>query len=46
MHLPAQTPAAKRRHAISLNVVLVTNNTRDFSAYPGLVLENWIESVH
>jgi len=33
-------------HAISLNVVLVTNNTRDFSAYPGLVLENWVESLH
>jgi len=33
-------------HAISLNVVLVTNNTRDFAAYPGLVLENWAESVH
>jgi len=33
-------------HAISLNVVLVTNNTRDFAAYPGLALENWVESVH
>jgi len=33
-------------HAISLNVVLVTSNIRDFSAYSGLVLENWTESVH
>jgi len=33
-------------HAISLNVVLVTNNTRDFVVYPGLVLENWVESLH
>jgi len=33
-------------HAISLNVVLVTNNTHDFAAYPGLVLENWVESLH
>jgi len=33
-------------HAISLNAVLVTNNTRDFAAYPGLVLENWVESLH
>jgi len=33
-------------HAISLNVVLVTNNIRDFVAYPGLVLENWAESLH
>jgi len=33
-------------HAIALNVVLVTNNTRDFAAYPGLVLENWAESLH
>jgi len=33
-------------HAISLNVVLVTNNARDFEAYPGLVPGNWLESVH
>jgi len=33
-------------HAMSLSVVLVTNNIRDFAAYPGLVLENWAESVH
>jgi len=33
-------------HAISLNVVLVTNNTRDFAAYSGLVLENWVGNLH
>jgi tRNA(fMet)-specific endonuclease VapC len=29
-------------HAVSLNVTLVTNNERDFSAYPGLKIENWL----
>jgi len=29
-------------HAVSLNVILVTNNERDFIAYPGLKIENWI----
>jgi tRNA(fMet)-specific endonuclease VapC len=29
-------------HAISLDVVLVTNNERDFAAYPGIKLENWL----
>jgi len=33
-------------HALALGVVLVTNNTRHFLAYPGLALENWVESVH
>ena len=28
-------------HATALNVVLVTNNEADFSAYPGLSVENW-----
>ena len=28
-------------HAISLQAVLVTNNEKDFTAYPGLVVENW-----
>jgi tRNA(fMet)-specific endonuclease VapC len=28
-------------HAISTGLVLVTNNTADFSDIPGLVLENW-----
>lgn len=31
-------------HAISLNVALVTNNERDFVNYPGLKIENWINS--
>lgn len=30
-------------HAVALNVVLVTNNLRDFTKYPGLRLENWLE---
>lgn len=29
-------------HAISTGLVLVTNNTADFSDIPGLVLENWV----
>lgn len=29
-------------HARSLNLVLVTDNTREFSRVPGLILENWI----
>ena len=29
-------------HAVSLNVILVTNNEKDFSKYPYLVLENWL----
>ncbi|MDP2878801.1 MAG: type II toxin-antitoxin system VapC family toxin [Sulfuricella sp.] len=28
-------------HAISLSVILVTNNEADFKDYPGLVIENW-----
>lgn len=32
-------------HAISLNAVLVTNNTQDFEDYPGLVVENWVAST-
>lgn len=31
-------------HAVSLKVVLVTNNERDFARYPGLTIENWIEA--
>lgn len=30
-------------HAIALDATLVTNNVRDFRAYPGLRIENWIE---
>jgi tRNA(fMet)-specific endonuclease VapC len=31
-------------HAIALDVVLVTNNERDFVAYPLLKIENWINA--
>jgi len=31
-------------HAIALNVTLVTNNVRDFVAYPKLLIESWSES--
>jgi tRNA(fMet)-specific endonuclease VapC len=31
-------------HALSLSTVLVTNNVRDFTAYPGLKIENWLDS--
>ena len=29
-------------HAVSLNVVLVTNNMKDFAKYPGVKTENWL----
>ena len=29
-------------HALSLNVILVTNNERDFAKYPGVMMENWL----
>jgi tRNA(fMet)-specific endonuclease VapC len=29
-------------HAITLDVTLVTNNPRDFSAFPGLRVDNWV----
>lgn len=29
-------------HAVALKVTLVTNNERDFAAYPGLHVENWL----
>ncbi|CAG9271711.1 type II toxin-antitoxin system VapC family toxin [Paraburkholderia unamae] len=31
-------------HAIALNVVLVTNNERDFAHYPGVKVENWLNA--
>ena len=31
-------------HAVSLGVVLVTNNEKDFARYPGLRFENWLGS--
>jgi hypothetical protein len=30
-------------HAIALQVVLVTNNTKDFHLYPELNIENWLD---
>jgi tRNA(fMet)-specific endonuclease VapC len=29
-------------HAVALGIVLVTNNERDFAAYPKLEIENWV----
>lgn len=31
-------------HAVALGAILVTNNTADFQAYPGLVMENWVNN--
>lgn len=31
-------------HAVSLGLVLVTNNEADFFGYPGLVVENWVRA--
>ena len=30
-------------HALSEDLILVTNNTREFSRVSGLLLENWVE---
>jgi tRNA(fMet)-specific endonuclease VapC len=30
-------------HALALNAILITNNPRDFQAYSGLLIENWLE---
>ena len=32
-------------HALSIGVTLITNNEVDFSAYPGLVVENWARAA-
>ena len=29
-------------HALALDVVIVTNNVKDFGKYPGLKIENWL----
>lgn len=29
-------------HALSLNVIIVTNNEKDFARYPGVAMENWL----
>jgi len=31
-------------HALSLNVILITNNTKEFSRVPHLKIENWIST--
>ena len=31
-------------HAISLGVILVTNNEADFATYPALSVENWVNN--
>jgi tRNA(fMet)-specific endonuclease VapC len=30
-------------HALALDMILITNNVRDFAAYPGLKIENWLD---
>jgi tRNA(fMet)-specific endonuclease VapC len=32
-------------HAVSLDIVLVTNNVADFSSYPNLKVENWVNDT-
>lgn len=32
-------------HAVSLGLVLVTNNVKDFARYPELVIENWLSAA-
>lgn len=32
-------------HAVALDVVLVTNNLKDFAKYPGLRAENWLDAA-
>jgi tRNA(fMet)-specific endonuclease VapC len=32
-------------HAVALGVILVTNNVKDFAAYPGVELQNWLEEL-
>ncbi|MFN3988372.1 MAG: type II toxin-antitoxin system VapC family toxin [Rhodocyclaceae bacterium] len=31
-------------HAVALGVTVVTNNTKDFSKYPGVITENWLSN--
>ena len=32
-------------HALSLQALLVTNNTREFAKVPGLQLDNWVTAA-
>jgi len=32
-------------HAVSVGATLVTNNEADFNGYPGLTVENWVNST-
>ena len=32
-------------HALSLQALLVTNNTREFAVVPGLRLDNWVTAA-
>jgi tRNA(fMet)-specific endonuclease VapC len=32
-------------HALASNLVLITNNMREFARVPGLVAENWVETA-
>ena len=32
-------------HAVSLGVIVVTNKVSDFAKYPGLKVENWLQST-
>lgn len=29
-------------HALSLNIILITNNTKEFIRVPNLLVENWV----
>ncbi len=31
-------------HAVSLGAIVVTNNTKDFAKYPGVLIENWLST--
>ena len=32
-------------HALSLNTILITNNTKEFIKVPELLLENWVSTI-
>ncbi|CAN0617688.1 protein of unknown function [Burkholderia multivorans] len=35
-------PILNAAHAVSVDIVRVTNNERDFASYPDVKLENWL----